>query len=154
MSQTKKGNQRYFGMKAHIGANVESVLVHTVTGTTAKDSDHSQLESCLHGEKHSVLAERGYHKDSRTWRNLELGDGVAIITPYKKPAHRHLNNNEKRTNKWFVRHRAKVEHPFRVIKRQFIFTKLRYRCLVKNRAQLKTLFVLCNVWMVRHELGT
>jgi IS5 family transposase len=154
MSQTKKGNQWYFGMKAHIGADVQSGLVHTVTGTTAKDSDHSQLAACLHGEEQFALADRGYHKNSRTWKELEVEDGVAIITPYKKPAHRHLNNSEKRTNKWLAKHRAKVEHPFRVIKRQFGFTKVRYRGLTKNTAQLKTLFALCNVWMVRHELGT
>ena len=141
-------------MEAHIGADVESGLVHTVTGTTAKDSGHSQLEACLHGEKYFALADRGHHKNSQTWKNLELEDGVAIMTLYKKPAHRHLNNNEKRTKKWLARHRAKVEHPFRVIKRQFGFTKLRYRVLVKNTAQLKALFALCNAWMVRHELGT
>lgn len=154
MSQTKKGNQWYFGMKAHIGTDVQSGLVHTVQGTTAKDSDNSQLEACLHGEEKFVLADRGYHKNSRTWRDLKVEDGVAIITPYKKPRHRHLNNEEKKTNKWLAKYRAKVEHPFRVIKRQFGFTKVRYRGLAKNTAQLKTLFALCNVWMVRHELGT
>ena len=51
MSQTKKGNQWFFGMQAHIGADVQSGLVYTVTGATAKDSDHSQLEACLHGEE-------------------------------------------------------------------------------------------------------
>ncbi len=154
MSQTKKGNQWYFGMKAHIGTDVQSGLVHTVQGTTAKDSDNSQLEACLHGEEQFVLADRGYHKKSRTWSDLDIEDGVAIITPYKKPYHRHLNNEEKKTNKWLAKYRAKVEHPFRVIKRQFGYTKVRYRGLAKNTAQLKTLFALCNVWMVRHELGT
>tara|TARA_B100000795_G_C22723808_1_gene408587 strand:+ start:65 stop:1027 length:963 start_codon:yes stop_codon:yes gene_type:complete len=152
MSQTKKGNQWYFGMKAHIGADVQSGLVHTVTGTTAKDSDHSQLAACLHGEEKFALADRGYHKNSRTWKYLEVEDGVAIITPYKKPAHRHLNNDEKRINKWLAKHRAKVEHPFRVIKRQFGFTKVRYRGLAKNTAQLQILFALSNVWMARHKL--
>ena len=154
MSQTKKGNQWYFGMKAHIGTDVQSGLVHTVQGSTAKDSNNSQLEACLHGEEEFVLADRGYHKNSRTSRDLEVEDGVAIITPYKKPHHRHLNNEEKKTNKWLAKYRAKVEHPFRVIKRQFGFTKVRYRGLTKNTAQLKTLFALNNVWMVRHELGT
>lgn len=154
MSQTKKGDQWCFGMKAHIGTDVQSGLVHTVQGTTAKDSDNSQLEACLHGEEEFVLADRGYLKNSRTWRDLEVEVGVAIITPYKKPQHRHLNNEEKKTNKWVAKYRAKVEHPFRVLKRQFGFTKVRYRGLAKNTAQLKTLFALSNVWMVRHELGT
>ena len=153
MSQTKKGNQWYFGMKAHIGADVQSGLVHTITDTTAKDSGHSQLKACLHGEEQFVLADCGYHKNSRTWNQLEVEDDVAIITPYKKPSHRHLNNDEKRTNKWLAKHRAKVGHPFRVIKRQFGFNKVRYRGLAKNTAQLKTLFALCNVWMARHELA-
>ena len=154
MSQTKKGNQWYFGMKAHIGTDVQSGLVHTVTGTTAKDSDHSQLKTCLHGEEEFVLADRGYHKNSRTLNQLEVEDDVAIITPYKKPAHRHLNHDEKRTNQWLAKYRAKVEHPFRVIKCQFGYTKVRYRGLEKNTAQLKTLFALCNVWMVRHQWAT
>ena len=154
MSQTKKGKQWYFGMKAHIGTDVQSGLVHTVQGTTAKDSDNSQLEACLHGEEEFVLADRGYHKNSRTWQDLKVEGGIAIITPYKKPHHRHLNNDEKKINKWLAKYRAKVEHPFRVIKRQFGFTKVRYRGLAKNTAQLKTLFALSNVWMMRHELGT
>ena len=99
MSQTKKSNQWYFGMKAHIRSDVQSGLVHTVTGTTAKDSDHSQLDACLHGEEQFALADRGYHKNSRTSKDLKMEEGVAIITPYKKPSHRHLNNDEKRTNK-------------------------------------------------------
>ena len=48
--------------------------------------------------------------------------------------------------------RAKVEHPFRVIKRQFGYTKVRYRGLMKNTLQLTTLFALSNLWMVRHQL--
>ena len=78
MSQTKKGNQWYFGMNAHMGADVQSGLVHTVTGTTAKASDHSQLAACLHGEEQFALADRGYHKNSRTWKELEVEEGVAI----------------------------------------------------------------------------
>ena len=81
MSQTKKGNQWYFGMKAHIGTDVQSSLIHTVTGTTAKDSDNSKIKGCLHGEETFVLANRGYHKTSRTWEHLEMEDDVAIITP-------------------------------------------------------------------------
>ena len=154
MSQTKKGNQCYFGMKVHIGADVQSGLVHTVVGTTAKDSDISQLKACLHGEERFVLADRGYHKTSRTWEHLELEEGVAIITPSKKPAHGSLSKREKRQNRQLSSWRALVEHPFRVIKRQFGYTKVRYRGLAKNTAQLKTLFALSNVWMVRHQLVT
>jgi IS5 family transposase len=48
--------------------------------------------------------------------------------------------------------RAKVEHPFRILKRQFGYTKTRYRGLAKNTAQITTLFALSNLWMMRKAL--
>ena len=77
---------------------------------------------------------------------------MAIIMPYKKPPHRHLNNKEKHQNRQLSSWRALVEHPFRVVKRQFGYTKVRYRGLAKNTAQLKTLFALSNVWMLDMDM--
>ena len=98
----------------------------------------------MNGEEKFVPADRGYHKHSRTWNQLEVEDDEAIITPYKKLVRRHLNNDKKRINKWLAKHRAKVEYPFLVIKRQFGYIKVCYRSLAKNTAHLKTLFALCN----------
>jgi len=155
MHQTKKGNQWYFGMKAHIGADAESGLVHTVKGTAANVSDVVEANALLHGEETDTFADAGYqgaHKradasPSVTWH-------VAM-----RPGKRRALDKSKRLDALIdeverikASIRAKVEHPFRVIKRQFGFVKVRYRGLKKNTAQLMTLFALSNLWMVRGKL--
>jgi len=155
MKQSKKGNQWHFGMKAHIGVDAESGLVHTVIGTSGNVNDVVPANSLLHGQENTVFADSGYrgaHKrpDARpnvTWhiavrpsdrRRLKVGARLGAI----------LDKIE--TLKASVR--AKVERPFRVIKRQFGHTKVRYRGLFKNTAQLKTLFAVSNLWMARLKL--
>jgi len=154
MRQTKKGNNWYFGMKAHIGADAESGLVHTVIGTPANTNDVTQADALLHGEEIVAFGDAGYQGAAKrpearleNWhvatrpgkrRALDMSDPVAAI------------DDEIERLKASVR--AKVEHPFRVIKRQFGFVKVRYRGLAKNTAQLTTLFALSNLWMVRREL--
>jgi IS5 family transposase len=152
MSQTKKGNQYYFGMKAHIGVDAESGLVHTVRCTTAKVSDVEVMEQCLHGQEVLVLADRGYHKRNRVLEQLERENGRVVITPSKKPHGGQLSAQQKAVNRALSGLRAKVEHPFRVIKRQFGYTKVRYRGIAKNAAQIVTLFALSNLWMARRHL--
>ena len=152
MSQTKKGNQYYFGMKAHIGVDAESGLVHTVRCTTAKVSDVEVMEQCLHGQEVLVLADRGYHKRNRVLEQLERENGRVVLTPSKKPHGGRLSAQQKAVNRALSGLRAKVEHPFRVIKRQFGYTKVRYRGIAKNAAQIVTLFALSNLWMARRHL--
>jgi len=152
MSQVKKGNQWHFGMKAHIGVDAESGLVHTVQCTTAKVADIAQMGQCLHGQEVLVLADRGYHKLNRTLDRFEPEDGRWVLTPSKKPQGGQLTGIQKLANRALSRLRAKVEHPFRVIKRQFGYLKVRYRGIAKNAAQIVTLFMLSNLWMVRRHL--
>jgi len=152
MSQTKKGNQWYFGMKAHIGVDADSGLIHTVECTTAKVADNVMLKDCLHGEEKVVFADRGYHQNNRTLEHLQTEDGLTILVPTKKPKGGELTEQQKQSNRLLSSIRAVVEHPFRVIKRQFGFTKVRYRGLKKNTGQIVTLFALSNLWMVRHRL--
>ncbi len=152
MSQTKKGNQWYFGMKAHIGVDAESGLIHTVECTTAKAADNVMLKDCLHGEESIVFADRGYHQNNRTIEYLASEDGLAILVPAKKPKGGELTEQQKKSNRILSAIRAVVEHPFRVIKQQFGFTKVRYRGLKKNTGQIVTLFALSNLWMARHRL--
>jgi IS5 family transposase len=150
MSQTKKGNQWYFGMKAHIGVDADSGLVHTVVGTTAKVSDMAMFGACLHGEEERVAADRGYDypklRDSLAERCV--ADYIGIKTKPGRP----LSAWAEHMNHVIASIRAKCEHPFRVIKRQFGFMKVRYRGLAKNTAQLTTLFALSNLWMARRTL--
>ena len=152
MSQTRKGNQWYFGMKAHIGVDAESGLIHTVECTTAKVADNVMLKDCLHGEESMVFADRGYHQNNRTIEHLASEDGLAILVPTKKPMGGELTEQQKKSNRILSAIRAVVEHPFRVIKRQFGFTKVRYRGLRKNTGQIVTLFALANLWLARKRL--
>lgn len=151
MSQTKKGHQWYFGMKAHIGVDADSGLVHTVECTTAKVADNTMMKACLHGEETLALGDRGYHQTNRTIEALEAEDGVCIVTPTKKPKGGELTEEQKSFNRMLSAVRAVVEHPFRVVKRQFGFIKVRYRGLKKNTAQVVTLFALANLWRARHR---
>jgi IS5 family transposase len=150
MTQTKKGNQWYFGMKAHIGVDDQSGLVHTVVSTTAKDSDMSQFRELLHGEEERVSADRGYDYPSvhEHLQDTLTEDWVAIKS---KPS-KELDAWTKGLNHAIAKLRAIGEHPFRIVKRQFGYTKVRYRGLAKNTAQLFTLFALSNLYQVRRAL--
>jgi transposase, IS5 family len=156
MHQTKKGNQWYFGMKAHIGVDAESGLVHTVTGTAANVNDVVQANALLHGDESEVFADAGYqgaHK--RPDAKAGVRWNIAMRPGKRKALNktRQLDQLIDQLERLKASVRAKVEHPFRVIKRQFGHVKVRYRGLAKNTAQLKTLFALSNLWMVRRQLG-
>ena len=154
MSQTKKGNQWHFGMKAHIGVDAESGLIHTVECTTAKVADITMMETCLHGEETIAFGDRGYHKANRTIEQFAKEGELSVITPTKKPAGGKLTDEQKAFNRMLSAVRAIVEHPFRVVKRQFGFVKVRYRGLKKNTGQIVTLFALANLWLARKRLLT
>ncbi len=155
MKQSKKGNQWHFGMKAHIGVDAESGLVHTVRGTPGNVNDVVEANSLLHGQERVVFADSGYrgaHKraDAKQDVTWHIARRPSSRKPFEKAgklgrlidAAEHLKASV----------RAKVEHPFRVIKRQFGHVKVRYRGLAKNTAQLRTLFALSNLWMARAKL--
>lgn len=152
MTQSKKGNQWHFGMKAHIGVDAESGLVHTVKCTTGKVADITMMDACLHGQEKIALGDRGYHKKNRTLECFEKEDERSILTPSKKPAGGELTEKQKAFNRMLSSVRAIVEHPFRVVKRQFGYAKVRYRGLKKNTGQIVTLFALANLWLARRRL--
>ncbi len=156
MHQTKKGNQYYFGMKAHIGVDDESGLVHSVVGTAANVADVTQVDKLLHGDENMVGADAGYtgveKRPEHEGREV-IWQIAARRSTYKKLDKRSaLYKAKRKIEKAKAQVRAKVEHPFRVIKRQFGYTKVRFRGLVKNTAQLVTLFALSNLWMARRHL--
>lgn len=154
MHQTKKGNQWFFGMKAHIGVDVHSGLVHTVAGTAANVSDVSQAHALLHGQEEMVLCDAGYRGVEKRPENVarQVSWHVAMRRGERRALKGRLGRMKERMEKTKVSLRARVEHPFRVIKRQFGYVKVSYRGLAKNTAQLTTLFALSNLWMVRKEL--
>jgi transposase, IS5 family len=156
MKQSKKGNQYYFGMKAHIGVDADSGLVHTVRGTAGSAHDVTEANSLLHGEETEAFGDAGYQgadkrpdaKQGVKW-NIAMRPGKRRALDKSQEANRLIDELEK----FKASIRAKVEHPFRVIKRQFGHVLVRYRGLAKNTAQLHTLFALSNLWMVRRQLG-
>ena len=153
MHQTKKGNQWYFGMKAHIAVDADSGLVHTVTTTAANEADVEQVADLLHGKEEEVYADSGYrgaqsrvNRNGLQWHIAARPSDIAKMPEGRARALVQKNEHRKASV------RAKVEHPFRVIKRQFGLVKVRFRGLQKNTAHVVTLFALSNLWMARHRL--
>jgi len=156
MHSSKKGNQWYFGMKAHIGVDADSGLVHTVRGTAGHVADVTESGSVLHREEAVVFADAGYQgADKRPDAHPGVRWHIAMRPGKRKKldkAGSPIDALIDKIEKLKAGIRAKVEHPFRVVKRQFGYVKVRYRGLKKNTLQLKTLFALSNLWMARHPL--
>jgi IS5 family transposase len=154
MHQTKKGNQWHFGMKAHIGVDVASGVVHTVKGTAANEADINQMAAVLHGAEEDVFADAGYtgadkrpeHED----RNVSWN--VAIKRSIIKALPKGLRDLAEPVERALAQVRAWVEHPVHIIKSLFRYKRLRYRGLAKNTAQLHTLFALANLVIVKKTL--
>ena len=154
MHQTKKGNNWYFGMKAHIAVDAHSGLVHHQVCTPANVHDLSVVEQLLHGKEKHVFADSGYRGIEKRSRRKRVRWSIAM-TPGKRKAldlSKPIDALKDKVEYVKASIRAKVEHPFRVIKRQFGYAKARYRGLAKNAAQVTTLFMLSNLWMARRNL--
>ena len=154
MHQTKKGNQWHFGMKAHIGVDVASGVVHTLIGTAANEADINQTAALLHGQEEAVFADAGY---TGADKRPELADrdvswNIAIKRSIIKALPKALRDLAEPVERALAQVRAWVEHPFHVVKNLFRHKKLRYRGLAKNTAQLHTLFALANLVIVKKAL--
>jgi IS5 family transposase len=148
MHQSKKGNDWHFGMKAHIGVDAASGLVHTVVGTAGNVADVTQAHALLHGDEIAALGDAGYQGVDKRPENLSKT--VAWHVAMKRSKRKALPNNKLGRMREKLEHlkasvRAKVEHPFHVIKNLFRHRKTRYRGLAKNTAQLFTLFGFANL---------
>ena len=157
MHQTKKGNQWYFGMKAHIGADAESGLVHTVAGTAANVSDISQTHALLHGEEKTVHADAGYIGVEKRAEILAGHGAVEWRIAARRGKIKALPESWVKDltlgyEKLKARARALVEHPFHIVKNLFKHRKVRYRGMKKNTAQLHTLFALANLVIAKKHL--
>jgi IS5 family transposase len=155
MHQTCKGKQWHFGMKVHIGVDSESGLIHSVETTAANVHDLTPAAVLLHGEETVVYADAGYQGIEK--RPEMQGRGIGFRVAIRPGRRRALPNTpEGRVDDLIetakAHFRAKVEHPFRVIKRQFGFQKTRLRGMLKNGCKVKVLAALSNLFMARHEL--
>ncbi len=154
MHQTKKANQWYFGMKAHIGVDVASGVVHTLVGTAANDADINQTASLLHGQEEAVFADAGYiGADKRPeLEDRDVSWNIAIKRSIIKALPERLRRWAEAVERALSQVRAWVEHPFHIVKNLFRHKRLRYRGLAKNTAQLRTLFALANLVIVKKTL--
>ena len=145
MTQTKKGQQWYFGMKVHVGTDTRGI-VHTLTTTDAATSDLSQLSDLLHGQESTLYGDKAQYKaaDKAQWE----ADGGTY----------RINRRGKRSAHWDKinatrsKIRARCEHVFHVVKNLWGFTKVRYRGLAKNTVRAFAAFALANLYQVRHKL--
>jgi len=151
MHQTRKGRQWYFGMKAHIGVDSKTGVVHSVCTTAASVADKHMLPDLLHGEERKVWGDGGYQGQGEAIREAapQAQDMTSRRTRYKG----YVDELQRTKNRVKARVRAKVEHPFRIVKRVFGFEKTRYRGLRKNHQRLCVNFALANLYLHRKRLA-
>ncbi len=150
MSQSKKGNQWYFGMKAHVGVDARSGLVHTAGVTTGKVHDAKVMDNLIREDDRAVFGDKGYVNEKKK-RAARAGGIYWGVKDQRKPG-RQLSSSQKKRNQRNGAIRAKVEHVFRVLKCQFGYRKVRYRGIAKNGAQVFTLLALANLFIARRQL--
>ena len=149
-SSTKKGNTWHFGMKAHISVDAKSGLIHTVGVTTAKTHDAKVTAKLIRENDKAIFGDKGYVSHNLKKAAREAGVYWAVLDKAKPK--KKLSATQKKRNKKHSSVRAKVEHPFRIIKCQFGYRKTRYRGLKKNATQVFSLMALADLYQVRHEL--
>jgi IS5 family transposase len=152
MRSSKKGNQWYFGMKAHIGVDAKSGLVHSVGVTTGSVHDAKVMDNLIREDDRAVYGDKGYAND-RKQRQAEAAGVLWAVKAKAKPG-RPLSISQRRRNRRFGKIRAKVEHVFRVMKCQFGYRKVRYRGIAKNGAQVFALLALANLFLARRKLAS
>jgi IS5 family transposase len=152
MHRTKKGNRNYFGAKAHIGVGSKEGVVHSVCTSAASVHDKHMLPDLLHGEeKKKVWGDAGSQGQAKVIH--EAAPRTQDMTDRRVKTKQCVDEDEKRKNRTKSRVRAKVEWPFRILKRVFGFTKVRYRGIKKNHEWLLTAFALVNLYQHRKRLA-
>jgi len=152
MTSSKKGNQWYFGMKAHIGVDAESGLVHTAGVTTGSVHDAKVMDNLIREDDTAVYGDKGYASDAR--KRAAEDAGVLWAVKEKAKPGRDLTRRQRTRNRRFGKVRAKVEHVFRVLKCQFGYRRVRYRGIAKNGAQVFALLALANLYLARGRLAS
>jgi IS5 family transposase len=150
MHQTRKGNQWYFGMKAHIGVDSKQGHVHSVCSTAASVADKHMLPDLLHGAERKVWGDGAHQGQGEA--NRKAAPNAQDMTSRRTRYGKIVDQLQRRKNRTKARIRAKVEHPFRILKRVFGFVKVRFRGLKKNHDHLCAAFALVNLYMHRKRL--
>src|SRR5271168_4995724 len=150
MHQTKKGNQWYFGMKAHVGVDSKEGIVHSAEATPANIADSKMLPELLHGEERKVWGDAAYQGQGEKIRGKapHAQDMTSRRARYKQI----VDQLQRRKNRTKAQVRSKVEHVFRVMKRQFGFDRVRYKGLAKNANRMFACFALVNLYLTRKRL--
>ncbi len=152
MTSSKKGNQWYFGMKAHIGVDAKSGLVHTAGVTTGSVHDAKVMDNLVREDDTAVYGDKAYASDEK--KRAAEAAGVKWAVKEKAKPGRDLTRKQRARNRHFGKVRATVEHVFRVLKCQFGYRKVRYRGIAKNGAQVFALLALANLYLVRGRLAS
>jgi IS5 family transposase len=150
MHQTKKGNQWYFGLKAHIGVDSKTKIVHAVTATPANVHDSRVIEDILHGKETRVWGDSAYQGQREAIR--KAAPQAQDFTHHRGSRASALSDEEVAKNRTKSRVRAYVEHPFRILKCVFGFRKVCYRGIAKNLNRLQVSFALVNIYTKRRQL--
>ena len=150
MHQTKKGNDWHFGMKAHVGVDKKTKLIHSVAATPANVADGNMIEQLLHGQETHVWGDAAYA--GRTERIRAKAPKARDYTQRRGRGYKYLTEYDRFINRARSRIRARVEHTIGVIKRVFGFAKVRYRGIAKNANRLFVTCALANLFIVRHHL--
>jgi len=159
MHQTKKGNEWHFGMKAHIGSDVPSGIVHTLIGTAANVADVECAGRALHGEEKAAYVDAGYTGVEKRTEVIAAHPQVQWVVAQKRGKIKALPEGPikeltRQMERCKAQVRARVEHAFQIVKNLFGHRKVRYRGLAKNTAQLHTLFALANLVLAKRQLLT
>jgi IS5 family transposase len=150
MRQTKKGNQWYFGMKAHVGTDTGRGLAHSVVVTDAAVHDSQVMDELLSGEEQAVYGDKAYASEEK--KKEYEARGVKWYVNRKANRGHQLTQEDVECNHKQSQIRAKGEHAFLVVKHLWRYTKVRYKGLYKNAVQVFSLFALANLYLVRYDL--
>lgn len=150
MTSTRKGNTWFFGMKAHIGVDTGSGIIHSLNTTTASVHDRETFKDFLHGDEEAIFGDKGYYHEDDKRKARKKGIYFGVLDKAKRGTT--LSSTQKKNNKKKSSVRSKVEHPFQVLKCQWNYKKARYKGLFKNSMQLHTLFALVNLYRMRKKI--
>jgi len=150
MHQTKKGKQWYFGMKAHVGVDSKTKLIHSAVATAANVADSTVLPDLLHGEETKVWGDQAYRGQTEAIR--EVAPQAQDLTSKRYRYKDRIDEEERERNRTKSRVRSKVEHVFQIMKLKFGFVKVRYRGLKKNANRLFATCALVNLFTARWTL--
>jgi IS5 family transposase len=151
MHQTRKGNEWHFGMKAHVGVDAATKLVHSVAATAANVHDSKMLAQLLHGEETAVWGDQGYQGQSKVI--AQCAPRAEDLTCRHWRFKGRIREEVREANRIKARTRSRVEHVFATLKLRMGLVKVRYRGLAKNLHRLQVSFALVNLITAQKHLA-